>query len=425
MAQTKKPKKQEPASWYDYADELVAQLNLQYTRLFDTLKLSNFDELNVVSKVTEVYDQASKLAKKAYQDIAFYIFLLARKYAYRVVTGSGDSAGIPTASSSESPSLSEKSTSPILDQFINKAGKLSVTKQERTRAAEVITSAWVSAFLEKSNPVTGFIFDNEVERKKQRLIEALASSPNPIREIDNAKRYWTAQSTQYADDITDAAMLEGYKDVPLLPEASEDSSSGRPAGIKYVRWVTEEDGKVCPVCAARHGRIYPIDEVPPKPHYHCRCWVEPLPEWLALNKTGDTLLDVLGPIITSNPEEMWRIISEAQECGVEIRDSEAGMSYSPGLKPGHPGQLLISPTDSLAAWLHEEQHMLDDAKDGWPGFAGLFDVERRCRMEYNAYKKEVNIARSIGREDLAQELIQACRKEIESFGGDWDASKFR
>lgn len=148
---------------------------------------------------------------------------------------------------------------------------------------------------------------------------------------------------------------------------------------------------------------------------------------IAYSKNGDPIYDIFGPIKKSNPEEINRITDEAAKLGVEIRNSEHGgtarMGYSPGLHRGNPGQLMINDEDSIGAWLHEEQHMLDDAADGFPGFAGLFDVERRAKMEYNAYKKEIELARENNREDIAKKLVQLCKEEIEGFGGDWDEKK--
>ena len=151
-------------------------------------------------------------------------------------------------------------------------------------------------------------------------------------------------------------------------------------------------------------------------------------EWRAeaersFNKNGDPVYDALGPASRTHPDEIKRIIAEAGENGVLIVEKPGNMAYSPGLHKGLPGQLHISRSDSIGAWLHEEQHMLDDMQDGWPGFSGLFDVDRRCRMEYNAYRKEIELALSMGREDLADELRRLCRREIESFGGVWDAER--
>lgn len=142
-----------------------------------------------------------------------------------------------------------------------------------------------------------------------------------------------------------------------------------------------------------------------------------------LNKRGDPVYDIFGSAKDSHPEVISRVMKEAEELNVELKNGKSRMSYSPGLKSGDPGQLILCEEDSVGAWLHEEQHMLDDASDGFPGFEGLFDVARRTKMEYNAYRREVRLARDNKREDVAKELIQSCKEEIESFGGEWDEKK--
>lgn len=142
-----------------------------------------------------------------------------------------------------------------------------------------------------------------------------------------------------------------------------------------------------------------------------------------LNKTGDPILEIFGPAEKSHPQEVETIISRAESLGVTVRDDGERIAYSPGLRAGDPGQLIISKTDSIGAWRHEAQHMEDDATDGFPGFAGLFDVERRSNMEYNAYKREIELANEMGREDIAKELKRLCREEIEKMDGVWDESK--
>ena len=63
----------------------------------------------------------------------------------------------------------------------------------------------------------------------------------------------------YADLVADEATLQAFKD----------------AGVKRVRWRTEEDEKVCKYCRPLDGKVFDIDKVPPKQHWGCRCWFEP------------------------------------------------------------------------------------------------------------------------------------------------------
>lgn len=144
---------------------------------------------------------------------------------------------------------------------------------------------------------------------------------------------------------------------------------------------------------------------------------------MSLNKLSDPIYDIFGAAEESHPEDVERIINKAKSLHVEVREKEGKMAYSPGLRKGEPGQLFISKSDSIGAWLHEERHMLDDEADGFLGFAGLLDVERRTQMEYNAYKVEIDLARKNNREDIAQQLIELCRREIEGFEGEWDEKR--
>lgn len=133
---------------------------------------------------------------------------------------------------------------------------------------------------------------------------------------------------------------------------------------------------------------------------------------------GDPLYDVLGPISKSHPDEVLRIRQEAEQLGVSVKSRPNAMAYAPGLMSGVPGQLFISEENSYGAWLHEERHMLDDAKDGFAGFRGIVDTRRRIRMEYRAYAVEINLAKQLGRDDIVEELIRLRDEEIAMIKGE-------
>ena len=133
---------------------------------------------------------------------------------------------------------------------------------------------------------------------------------------------------------------------------------------------------------------------------------------------GDPLYDVLGPISKSHPEEVLRIRQEAEQLGVLVKSRSNAMAYAPGLMSGMPGQLFISEENSYGAWLHEERHMLDDAKDGFAGFRGIVDTRRRARMEYRAYAVEIDLAKQLGRDDIVEELIRLRDEEIAMIRGE-------
>ena len=127
-------------------------------------------------------------------------------------------------------------------------------------APEKATLAWLLLFLLAYNPVTEYVYDNEVERKQARFAETMVASTNKLVAIKRAMSLWLRQTEQYLVLVEDEAVLRGYKHM----------------GVKRVKWFTQEDERRCPECKARHGKIYSINKVPPKPHRNCRCYVEPV-----------------------------------------------------------------------------------------------------------------------------------------------------
>ena len=116
------------------------------------------------------------------------------------------------------------------------------------------------------NPVTGYVYGRELDRKRSRLVEEILTAvqmqdreryENVLRKAANL--FYT-QSMQYAIDIADETLKAEMKK----------------HGITEVVWLTEQDEKVCAECHARDGKIYKIDKIPPKPHYNCRCITVPV-----------------------------------------------------------------------------------------------------------------------------------------------------
>lgn len=198
---------------YDNADKAIRAMNRQNLKEFGKLKLAKWDELNVVRAVGKTYDDSVRMAKRRYYEIAFEAFIVA-----------------------------------MLEARID-------NKDATRKAEEVITNDWILDMLEEVDPVTLYAFLPETERKKQRLIEALAVATNRNAEIDKALRYWTQQVSQYADNSVFRARLEAF----------------RKAGIEQVIWVTQEDDRVCEDCEPLDGQIFDVDNVPDPPHWGCRC----------------------------------------------------------------------------------------------------------------------------------------------------------
>lgn len=203
---------------FQYADAAIRDMNRRNLKSFARLKQLKFDELNILNAVESVYDKAVRVAKKKYLLIARMAFI---------------------------------------DAMIA-AGK---SEKEAEKAAdESITEDYIIEMLDEYDPVTLYQFEPEIERKKQRLAEALIASHKKTEEISKALRYLTLQLSQYADKAELEAALDGYRE----------------AGVKRVRWITQEDEKVCKTCFPRDGKVYDIDKVPPRPHYRCRCELLPV-----------------------------------------------------------------------------------------------------------------------------------------------------
>ena len=123
---------------------------------------------------------------------------------------------------------------------------------------------WLAGLLDISDPVMHYKFYDEADRKRSRLFEALESvrtSAERKKQIEIGTRYWSKQFEQTADDVVEAVLIEVY----------------RRNGVKYGVWVTAHDARVCGDCAARDGKIYPMN-TPSKPplHWNCRCFLTPI-----------------------------------------------------------------------------------------------------------------------------------------------------
>lgn len=131
-----------------------------------------------------------------------------------------------------------------------------------------ISEKYVDETLGEYNPVTGYLYYPEADRKRSRLAEALITAvilglrPDYHKELKKFADLWHTQTLQYAETMVDKTRIKTFKK----------------NGIKRVVWVSEHDNRVCEECKERDGKIYPITAIPTKPHYNCRCWIEPLKE---------------------------------------------------------------------------------------------------------------------------------------------------
>lgn len=193
------------ATPYSKTDKTIAYLNKQYAKLFR--KLTSFDELNVINVSHEIYDEVERLVERESTRLVKSVY-----DSYR------ESGSITTADA----------------------------------------NAFVLALMMAYNPVTKYVFRNELERKRARFAEGVIASDTPREEVELAKRLLVALNRQFEDDVTFDAVVKAYED----------------DGVREVRWITSEDDKRCAECKSRHNKIYPIHKIPSKPHRYCRCYVE-------------------------------------------------------------------------------------------------------------------------------------------------------
>lgn len=209
---------------FDYTDEEIAEYIKKEVRIFSKLRNSlsalKFDELNKAERSALIY------VKKTYEDL----------YDEYI---------------------------PYLERIVKKNFKNVKTPKENVSDSEV--KKFVKDFLETPDHVTKYIFNDETDRKRARMFEALismmiAGQKNYRAELKACMRLWTRQIQQTADDITMASLIESYKK----------------AGVKKVVWHTQEDEKVCDECHELDKRVFDINNIPEIPqHYACRCYVTP------------------------------------------------------------------------------------------------------------------------------------------------------
>jgi SPP1 gp7 family putative phage head morphogenesis protein len=126
-----------------------------------------------------------------------------------------------------------------------------------------LDEAWIEEFFDKYNPVTKYVFSNELDRKESRLFEALvASSADKMQSYKTAENLLVRQVKQYAVDLEDAVAMVVYEDT----------------GVEKVMWNAEHDHRTCGDCSELDGEIFDLKDAPDKLHYQCRCWLTPVKE---------------------------------------------------------------------------------------------------------------------------------------------------
>ena len=134
----------------------------------------------------------------------------------------------------------------------------------------------------------------------------------------------------------------------------------------------------------------------------------------SFHKDGDDpMFDVFGRAEDSNPKELNLLLKELSEIGVQINynDPDGALAYQ-SVRMGEPGIISVTPNASYSAYLHEAQHAKDDMEAGWDGSRAVWDVDEHIRREEKAYQKEIDLALSLNRPDIADKLKRNLENEI-------------
>lgn len=252
---TKKRKKP-----YEYGDELLEGLLKNIAQLFRRRRLMDFDEINAHATslaVTQLYGNIDALIRKRLYSLWDELY----EIAY-LEEDEGMDAAVPVQVFGQKRTETRQTVDRVghasSAYFVRIGGDADlggVSRRERGRRL-------VDELLSNVNPVTKYSYDTELDRKRARLFECLVvdRQTGKRRDIDldyaKAEKEIIKMTRQYFIDVEDVAVIRGYAD----------------AGVKEVMWMTQLDGRVCGDCSALDAKIFPINELPPKPHMGCRCY---------------------------------------------------------------------------------------------------------------------------------------------------------
>lgn len=219
---------------YEATDRYLEKLKSRIRIEFNHLSVLGFDELNVLNtrkQVDEIYDRLKDFNETEYQKIA----------------SAGYREGVET---------------------VRNTPKVQHNSELRSVVQSGVGDSYyiVHELLHGYNPVTKYVYNNEADRKRARQIEIMLSDREILdrvayeKDIRHAADLWYTQSSQYGQDIEDRAYAQALID----------------CGVHHVQWVAEHDEKTCNHCKSMDGNIYPVEKIPPKQHYRCRCYWLPI-----------------------------------------------------------------------------------------------------------------------------------------------------
>lgn len=125
----------------------------------------------------------------------------------------------------------------------------------------------VKKFLEEYYIVTKYAFYSEWQRKATRHAEALYSI------VANGKSLSSSEALKAQKTTINLLNKQIDEYGVYIVDRAIKMKAENETGTK-LRWKTEEDENVCPICKSRRDKIYTVKEYPAKPHWHCRCYPE-------------------------------------------------------------------------------------------------------------------------------------------------------
>lgn len=219
-------------NWYKIGDRKLKALIVTITRTFKKSRLTlDFDHINqpvrtLQSESKRVYKLLEQKNHQAYLELGYLVYIEAFKEAQ--------------------PDMAESEIS--------------------KKSKKAISEKWLDKLQSEYSPVTKYVYSREVERKRARFFEAIVADTEAKLRRDMESDYrvaenaWIRQTRQAMIDTEDRAAITAYRD----------------AGVRRVRWIAQRDDKVCEECERLDGLVFSIDAVPDKPHYNCRCSLEPV-----------------------------------------------------------------------------------------------------------------------------------------------------
>lgn len=225
---------------YEKTDKLIAKAKLEAARQFNTVRrkassLADFDEINTLVK--RLYSKLERQNRKLFNEI-------------------------------------------IMQQY-REALKEALSEEEMEDMLLVEFDELLDSILDDYDPIMGYVYNRETKRKRERLYEKTVSilshmredeegengalliypSNNDVRQaFDSAYRQWSKMTEEYGIRSHDRATIEAFHVM----------------GVEKVQWRAQNDRKTCEECEDLDGFIFPIDELPDKPHPNCRCWISPV-----------------------------------------------------------------------------------------------------------------------------------------------------